>query len=41
MTWHELISDIAIIPAWECYIFGFLTASAIWFLVWLNEWRKK
>lgn len=33
MTWHELLSDIAIIPAWECFLFGVLIGMVITLLV--------
>ena len=39
MNWHELIGDIAIIPAWECFLAGFAAASVLWFGLWLWERR--
>lgn len=41
MSWHELISDIAIIPAWECYLAGFITAALLCFGLWLWERRRR
>lgn len=29
LTWHELLSDIAIIPAWECFLTGVLVGMAL------------
>lgn len=39
MSWHELFSDIAIIPAGECFLAGFLAASLLCFGLWL--WERK
>ena len=37
MSWHEIMSDIAIIPAWEIFIVGFLCATVLWACVWAWE----
>ena len=37
----EWLSDLTIIPAWECFLVGFFTASLLWFGVWLWEERRR
>lgn len=29
MSWHELISDLAIIPAWECFLAGVIVGMIV------------
>lgn len=37
----EWVSDLAIIPAFELYVIGFLTGAAFVGLMWWFEWRRK
>ena len=37
----EWLSDIAIIPAWESFLAGFIAASLLWFGFWLWERRNR
>ncbi len=37
----EWLSDIAIIPAFECFTAGFIAATLLWFGMWLWEERHK